>query len=41
VATIFGCLALIAAIPVTTGLAWMLLSRLPVEALPERHHHHH
>jgi uncharacterized membrane protein len=41
VATIVGCLALIAAIPVTTGLASMLLSRVPVEALPERHDHHH
>ena len=41
VATIVGCLALIAAIPVTTGLASMLLSRLPAEALPEGHHHHH
>lgn len=39
-ATIVGCLALIAAIPVTTGLASLLLSRLPVEALPEGHHHH-
>jgi uncharacterized membrane protein len=41
VATVVGCLALIAAIPVTTGLASMLLSRLPVEALPEGHDHHH
>jgi uncharacterized membrane protein len=41
VATIVGCLALIAAIPVTTGLASILLSRLPVDVLPEGHHHHH
>jgi uncharacterized membrane protein len=41
VATIVGCLALIAAIPVTTGLASLLLSRLPIAALPEGHHHHH
>jgi uncharacterized membrane protein len=41
VATIVGCLALIAAIPVTTGLASMLLSRLPLEVLPEGQHHHH
>jgi uncharacterized membrane protein len=41
VATIVGCLALIAAIPVTTGLASLLLSRVPVEALPDSGHHHH
>jgi uncharacterized membrane protein len=41
VATIVGCLALIAAIPVTTGLAANVLSRLPLEALPEGQHHHH
>jgi uncharacterized membrane protein len=41
VATIVGCLALIAAIPVTTALASMLLSRLPLDVLPEGHHHHH
>lgn len=41
VATIVGCFALVAAIPVTTALASMLLSRLPVEALPDAHPHHH
>lgn len=41
VATIVGCLALIVAVPLTTGLAAMLLSRLPPEALPAHHHHHH
>ncbi len=41
VATIVGCLALIAAVPVTTGLAAVLLARLPVEAIPDGHGHHH
>lgn len=41
VATIVGCLGLIAAVPVTTGLAAMLLSRLPLDALPDSPGHHH
>ena len=41
VATIVGCLALIAAVPVTTGLAALLLSRIPADALPAHAHHHH
>jgi uncharacterized membrane protein len=41
VATIVGCLALIAAVPVTTGLAATLLSRIPADALPDAHGHHH
>ena len=41
VATVVGCLALIAAVPVTTGLAALLLSRIPADALPEHAHHHH
>jgi uncharacterized membrane protein len=41
VATLVGCLALIAAIPVTTAIASMLLSRLPLDVLPDGHHHHH
>ena len=41
VATIVGCLALIAAVPITTGLASMLVSRLPLDVLPDSHHHHH
>jgi uncharacterized membrane protein len=41
VATIVGCLALIAAVPVTTWLAAAFLSRLPVEAIPDGHGHHH
>jgi uncharacterized membrane protein len=41
VATIVGCLALIAAVPVTTGLAALLLSRIPADALPDAHGHHH
>lgn len=41
VATIVGCLALIAAVPITTGLAAAFLARLPVEAIPDGHGHHH
>jgi uncharacterized membrane protein len=41
VATIVGCLALIAAVPITTGLAAVLLSRIPADALPDAHGHHH
>ena len=41
VATIVGCLALIAAVPITTGLAAMLLSRIPASALPDSHGHQH
>ena len=41
VATIVGCLALIAAVPTTTGLAAAFLARLPVEAIPEGRGHHH
>jgi uncharacterized membrane protein len=41
VATIVGCLALIAAVPITTGLAALLLSRIPASALPDPHGHHH
>jgi uncharacterized membrane protein len=41
VATLVGCLALIVAVPVATGLSAMLLARLPVDALPDSHHHHH
>ena len=41
VATIVGCLALIAAVPITTGLAAVFLSRLPVESISGRHAHHH
>jgi uncharacterized membrane protein len=41
VATLVGCIALMAAVPVTTGLSSVLLARLPIEALPDDHHHHH
>jgi uncharacterized membrane protein len=41
VATIVGCLALIAAVPVTTRLAALLLSRIPADALPAAYGHHH
>jgi uncharacterized membrane protein len=40
VATIVGCLALIAAVPITTGLASMVLARLPLDVVPAAHHHH-
>jgi uncharacterized membrane protein len=41
VATLVGCLALIVAVPVCTGLAATLLVRLPLDALPDGHGHHH
>jgi uncharacterized membrane protein len=41
VATLVGCLALMAAVPVSTGLSSILLARLPIEALPDDHQHHH
>jgi uncharacterized membrane protein len=40
VATIVGCLALIAAVPITTGLASIVLARLPLDVVPAAHHHH-
>jgi uncharacterized membrane protein len=41
VATLVGCLALMVAVPVCTGLAATLLVRLPLDALPDGHEHHH
>jgi uncharacterized membrane protein len=41
VATIVGCLALIAAVPVTTGLAAFFLARIPAHAIPAGHDRHH
>lgn len=41
VATVVGCLALLVAVPLTTGLASIFIARLPVELLPAGHHHHH
>jgi uncharacterized membrane protein len=38
---IVGGLALIAAVPITSGLAAAFLSRLPVEAIPDGHGHDH
>jgi uncharacterized membrane protein len=41
VATAVGCLALIAAVPLASAVASALLVRLPIEALPAAHSHHH
>jgi uncharacterized membrane protein len=41
VATLVGCLALMAAVPVCTSLAATMLVRLPIAALPDGHSHHH
>lgn len=41
IATIVGCVALIAAVPLTTGLASLLVSRLPTAVIPDGHAHHH
>lgn len=41
VATAVGVVALIAAVPLTTGLASVLVSRVPAEAVPDGHGHHH
>jgi uncharacterized membrane protein len=41
VATIVGCAALIAAVPLTTGLAAALAVHIPAAALPESHGHGH
>jgi uncharacterized membrane protein len=40
VATLVGCLALLAAVPLATGLAAFLIARVPVDMLPDSHHHH-
>ena len=40
-AAIVGCLALIAAVPITTGLASLLVVRVPVAAVPAGHGHAH
>jgi uncharacterized membrane protein len=39
IATAVGCIALIAAVPLTTGLAAALVARIPAEQLPEGHLH--
>jgi uncharacterized membrane protein len=44
VATVVGCVALIAAVPLTTGLAALLISRVPPQDLVttgDGHGHHH
>jgi uncharacterized membrane protein len=41
VATVVGCAALIAAVPLTTGLASLLVARLPPELLSDGHAHSH
>jgi uncharacterized membrane protein len=40
-AALVGCIGLIAAVPLTTGLAALLVSRVPAELVPDGHHHHH
>ncbi|MDP2711157.1 MAG: YibE/F family protein [Solirubrobacteraceae bacterium] len=40
VATLIGCIGLVAAVPLTTGLAALLVSRVPAATLPEHGHVH-
>jgi uncharacterized membrane protein len=40
IATLVGSIGLIAAVPLTTGLAALLVARVPAEALPHEHHAH-
>jgi uncharacterized membrane protein len=40
VATLVGSIGLIAAVPLTTGLAALLVARVPADALPHEHHAH-
>jgi uncharacterized membrane protein len=41
IAAVVGCLGLICAVPVTTGLAAVLVARVPAGALAGAHAHHH
>ena len=41
VATIVGCLGLIAAVPITTALSALLVARLPLDAVSAHAHHAH
>lgn len=41
VATVVGCIALIAAVPLTTALASLLVARIPAELVPDGHGHSH
>jgi uncharacterized membrane protein len=40
-ATLVGCIGLVAAVPLTTGLASILVSRVPIAALGDAGHEHH
>lgn len=40
-ATVIGCVGLIAAVPLTTALAAWVIARVPASALPHVHHHAH
>jgi uncharacterized membrane protein len=40
IATLVGGIGLVAAVPVTTGLAALLAARLPAAVLPEHAHPH-
>jgi uncharacterized membrane protein len=40
-ATVVGCVALIAAVPLTTGLAAALVGKVPAGDLPDQPGHHH
>lgn len=41
IATVIGCAGLIAAVPLTTALSALLISRVPVASLPHGHSHAH
>lgn len=41
IATVSGCAGLIAAVPLTTALSALLISRVPVASLPRSHSHAH
>jgi uncharacterized membrane protein len=41
IATAVGCIALIAAVPLTTGLAAALVARIPADQQPDDHVHAH
>jgi uncharacterized membrane protein len=40
VATLVGAIALLASVPLTTGLAAFVVARIPADALPDAGHHH-
>jgi uncharacterized membrane protein len=41
IAGVVGCIALIAAVPLTTGLAALLIARVPADVIGDGHEHHH